>query len=141
VAGAAALGALGGFVGDGLHALRGARAAEVLSANPLVYGPSADGALATLAEELGGETLTDLEKPMELTWEQFSQQTLDNAVASNRQVVFDLTNMNDIPGVLNGTAYSEATTSFELRYIQSNWSLFSRIVKFLNNGQIVGAPW
>jgi hypothetical protein len=78
---------------------------------------------------------------MELTWQQFSQQTMNNALGSGRTIAFDLTNMNDIPGVLNGTSYAGTTTSFELQYIQSNWSSFSQIVKFMNQGKVVGPPW
>jgi hypothetical protein len=116
-----------------------AMAAEGVS--PLVYGPSAGGRLADLAETLGGQTLTQLEKPMEMGWRDFSVQTLDAAAASGRSVIFDLTHMNNIPGVLNGSAYPNAITSMELNYIQSNWGMFQPVVQFVQNGVVVGAPW
>ena len=90
---------------------------------------------------MGGQTLTDLEKPLELGWREFSVQTLDAAAASGRPVVFDLTNMVDVRGVLAGTAYPNAITSFELRYIQANWGTFQSVVQFVRNGAVEGVPW
>jgi RHS repeat-associated protein len=99
---------------------------------PLVYGPSAGGKLAELAEKLGGETLTQMEKPVEMSFRQFSIQTLNEAAASGRPIVFDLTNMQEIPGVLDGTSqYAGTVTAMELRHIQANWSSFEPVVKFL----------
>ena len=68
--------------------------------NDLVYGPSARGALRELAEESGGKLLTDLPKPPDMSWTEFSLQTLDEAAASGRGVRFDLTNMADVEGAL-----------------------------------------
>lgn len=105
---------------------------------PLVYGPSAGGELAATAERLGGETLTALEKPMEMGWEAFSKQTLDAAAASGRPVIFDLTHMEDIPGILNGTGrFANTVTGAELRYIQANWARFQGNVTFLGGA----VPW
>ena len=108
---------------------------------PLVYGPSARGSLAARAKELGGETLTDMEKPMELGWTEFSLQALDRAAASGRSIIFDLTNMNDVPGVLDGSAYPNAVTSKELKHIKENWSDFEDVVCFCKDGKKVKRPW
>ncbi len=115
-----------------------AEAAE--GAGPLVYGPSAGGRLAATAEQLGGETLTSLPKPAELGWEAFSKQTLDAAAASGRPVIFDLTNVQDLPGVLSGTGqYANTVTGAELRYIQANWARFKGNVTFI--GGATEVPW
>jgi Domain of unknown function (DUF4150) len=108
---------------------------------PLVYGPSARGALAARAEEIGGVTLTSIEKPMELSWTQFSLQTLDEAAAAGRPIVFDLTHMQNIPGVLDGTAFPNAVTSKELRHIKENWSGFRDVVHFCKDGKRAERPW
>lgn len=128
--------ALGLAGGAGIGAIL--RAAE---GAPLVYGPSAGGQLSNYAQKIGGQTLTQLSKPVQTTWSEFSIQTLNSAAANGRTVIFDLTNMKNIPGVLNGTAYQNAVTSTELRYIQSNWSQFSSTVRFVENGRPVGVPW
>ena len=118
---------LGSFVSDAMK--------------PLFYGPSAEGKLAELAQQMGGETLTSLEKPVELSWTQFSAQTLQSAAQTGRPVFFDLSNMSNVPGVLNGTAYPNAITSFELQYIQQNWDQMSNVVQFMKNGSVVSVPW
>ena len=71
-------------------------------------------------------------------WEAFSKQTLDAAAASGRPVIFDLTHMQDIPGVLSGTGrFANTVTGAELRYIQSSWARFQGNVTFI--GGLV--PW
>ena len=125
---------------DGLAA--GGEAAAAGGVRPLVYGPSAGRALATTAERVGGQTLTDLSKPMEMGWEGFSKQTLDAAAASGRPVIFDLTHVQDIPGILSGTGrFANTITGAELRYIQANWARFQGNVTFYNGGVPVGVPW
>jgi hypothetical protein len=113
---------------------------------PLVYGPSAQGRLAQFAESVGGQTLNDLMaqglKSTEMSVSQFSIQTLNGAAAAGRSIYFDLTYMNDVPGVLNGTAYPSAITSMELNYINANWTqVFQPVVTFFESGVTVGAPW
>jgi len=57
-------------------------------------------------------------------------------------VHFDLTNVDDIAGVLSNTGkYANTTTAQELRFIMENWNRFSNNVKFYNNGMEVAAPW
>jgi hypothetical protein len=85
--------------------------------------------------------LNDLGKPVELGWGEFSLQTLDSAAASGRPVVFDLTYMSNVPGVLSGAAYPNAVTTMELQYIQQNWGQMSGVVQFMQNGAAVSVPW
>ena len=56
---------------------------------------------------------------------------LDDAVISGNKVRFDLTNMKNIEGVLNGSAYQVETTTAEIRHIIENWGNgFNKIVTF-----------
>ena len=73
--------------------------------------------------------------------EQFSLQTLDEAAASGRPIVFDLTHMEDISGVLAGTSRPNAVTSKELHHIKDNWSDFKDVVHFCKNGKREAPPW
>jgi hypothetical protein len=130
---------LGPALGYELPAAGGVVAAK--GVGPLVYGPSAGGRLAQLAESLGGETLTSLEKPVEMGIREFSLRTLDAAAAAGRPIVFDLTNMTNVQGVLDGTVYASKVTTMELQYIQANWGTFQSVVQFLENGGVVGVPW
>ena len=108
----------------------------------LVYGPSARGYLRALQQESGGVLLDDIPKPTNLSWEEFTTQTLDNAASSGRNVRFDLTHVEDLPGVLNNTGeWANTITGHELRYLQSNWSRFRGVTHFYRNGVEVGAPW
>jgi hypothetical protein len=113
---------------------------------PLVYGPSAGGKLAETAERLGGETLNDLMakglKSTDISVLQFSKQTLDAAATSGRPVIFDLTHMRDIPGVLSGTGkFANTITGQELRYIRANWPQFEGNVKFVKGDAPADPPW
>jgi hypothetical protein len=110
-------------------------------ANDLVYGPSAQGALEKLAADNGGRILTSIPNTEVKTIRQLSLDTLADAASSGQQVHFDLTNMQDIPGVLAGTAYTKEVTSAELRYIRDNWSSFTVKPKFYRNGYEVAPPW
>src|SRR5205823_6419084 len=108
----------------------------------LVYGASAGGNLRALQEKAGGKLLTDLPKPFEQSWEQFTKETLDNAAKTGRQVHFDLTHMDDIGGVLAGTGeWADKITAIELRYIRDNWNKFNPKPKFYQNGAEVSPPW
>lgn len=115
--------------------------------NDLVYGPSAGGKLAELQNRLGGKLLGDLGGPSEngySSWTEYSLSTLDRASSRRQAVHFDLTNVDDLNGVLNNTgAYANSVTAQELRYIMDNWGKFSNNVKLynFNKGGKVGAPW
>jgi hypothetical protein len=110
--------------------------------NDLVYGPSAAGRLRELAQSLGGRTLNDLPKPIELNWTEFSLRTLDEAAESGTMVRFDLTYIEDLPGVLAGHGrFANTITGVELRYIRANWERFRSVVKFYLRGREVAAPW
>ena len=107
----------------------------------IAYGPSAGGKGREFATEKGAITLNDLaDSPGD--WVKFSKETLDKYQAGGGKVLFDLTHMEDIPGVLAKTgAHANHTTSHELRYIRDNWSRFSGTVTFYENGVVRGAPW
>jgi hypothetical protein len=110
--------------------------------NDLVYGPSANGALRELQSSSGGVMLNDLMKPTELTVEQFSIQTMNNASMTGRMIRFDLTHVQDLPGTLNGTGtWGQSVTAAELRYLRSNWDRFSGNTRFYQNGVEVSPPW
>jgi RHS repeat-associated protein len=110
--------------------------------NDLVYGPSARGYLRSLQQEAGGVLLDDLPKPTNLTWEQFTTRTLDDAARSGRAVRFDLTHVDDLSGVLNNTGeWADTITGHELRYLRANWSRFHGIAHFYRDGVEVVAPW
>jgi hypothetical protein len=111
---------------------------------PLVYGLyGSGGRLREFANNVGGSLLTDEPAPNGVSnWVDFSKQTLDNAARSGRSVYFDLTNMQDIKGVLAGTGkYADSITGNELRYIRDNWKTFQSIVTFYDDGNVVSAPW
>lgn len=108
----------------------------------ICYGPSANGNLSDVfAPGQGGITLTALEKPVELTFWQFSKEIMERYVSEGGEILFDLSHMDDIPGVLAGTSRPTATTSLEICYIRDNWGRFSNIVKFFRDGIQVGPPW
>jgi hypothetical protein len=90
---------------------------------------------------VGGRTINSIPKPMNLSWQQFSAQVLDSALQTKTPVLFSLQGMEQIDQVLAGQAYKDAVTSYELRYIQRNWSQFQSIVRFYNNGAQVAPPW
>jgi hypothetical protein len=72
---------------------------------------------------------------------------LDQEVRKGNRVIFDLTAMDDLPGVIAGETYRDKITSQELRYINENWGrqfnddnvIFVREVNGLL--QRVGAVW
>ena len=66
---------------------------------------------------------------------------IDKTVASGNKIHFDLTYMQNIDGVLNGTYKPNAITSTELNYIKNNWIRLKESVKFYLNDMEVKAPW
>jgi len=114
----------------------------IFGRDDLVYGPSAEGALRDLVNQAGGQLLTDMPKPPDLTWTQFSLQTLDDAAANGRMIRFDLSNVYDVDGVLDGSGqFARTVTGDELRHIQDNWGTFQDVVKFYRDGSEVSPPW
>ncbi|MBQ3545208.1 MAG: PKD domain-containing protein [Lachnospiraceae bacterium] len=114
--------------------------------NDLVYGPSASGKLVELQRSAGGKLLSDVGNPYDMgygsDWLKFSTDTIENTVKQGNYIHFDLTNMQDVDGILNGTSkYMNKTTSGELRYIRDNWGRLSGNIKFYNNGEEVLSPW
>jgi hypothetical protein len=106
----------------------------------LVYG-TAEGDYANFAGSVGGRTINSIPKPVNLSWQQFSARVLDSALQTKTPVLFSLQDMEQIDQVLAGQAYKNSVTSYELRYIQQNWSQFQSIVRFFNNGAEVAPPW
>jgi hypothetical protein len=149
VAGASGLGGdspVGRYLDAGITDLSALETAETAALRfgetDLVYGPSANGALRGLQESAGGRTLNDLAKPTDMTWEDFSVSTLNNAASTGTRVRFDLTHVNDIDGVLRGVGpHAQTVTGAELRHIQANWDVFKQVVTFYNGGAEVLPPW
>jgi hypothetical protein len=117
--------------------------ALVFGAEDLVYGPSAGGALRALQKSARGKLLTDLGGPgAGQSWTEFSTQTLAQHIAKGGKVRFDLTNMQDLSGVLRGVGrFSNTVSAAELRFIRSNWGTFEGNVFFYREGIEVAAPW
>jgi RHS repeat-associated protein len=110
--------------------------------NDLVYGPSARGYLRALQQEAGGVLLDDLPKPPELSWEEFTVKTMNEAAETGRNIRFDLTHMEDLEGVLNNQGpWKNTVTAVELRYLKANWARFSKVAHFYVNGVEVKPPW
>ena len=67
---------------------------------------------------------------------------MEAARARGSKIRFDLSNMEDIAGVLKGTGkYGETVTGAELRYLRSHWAEFEGTVEFYRGGAKVAAPW
>ena len=108
----------------------------------LVYGPSSGGALRAWQQERGGRMLTDLPRPMELSWEAFTLRTMEQALQRGAAIHFDLTNVQQIAAVLACQGpHATATTSVELRYLRDHWDRFRDCVRFYRGGRSVEAPW
>jgi len=99
-----------------------------------VYGPSAGLKLRDFANKYGGKLLEDLLPPGTTPaegWLQFSINNMENVLRDGNKIHFDLTNLNDIVGVLKGTGqYANTVTAGELRYICNNWNRFQNVIKF-----------
>jgi hypothetical protein len=121
-------------------------------ASDLVYGPSAEGRLEALQAAAGGRTLSQL-APAEGVedWNALSIDKMVMARQSGSKIHFDLTNVADLPGVLDGSNPLAFTyTGQELSYLRANWSRFQGSVTFYMDvsitdgvvtGRAVPAPW
>ncbi|WP_301082543.1 hypothetical protein, partial [Thomasclavelia cocleata] len=132
--------------GGGLSKESGGSTTLRFAENVLVYGPSAGGRLREFQTEAGGKLLSDVGNPYDMgyssNWLKFSTDTIENTVKSGNTIRFDLTNMEDIQGILNGTSqYQNTVTAGELKYIYNNWHRLSNNVKFYGNGKEVLPPW
>jgi hypothetical protein len=99
-----------------------------------------------LKHSAGGRLLSDV--PREFgkyaSWEDFSIATIKEHVRGGGKLHFDLTNMKDIPGTLDGTGKHAGTvTGAEIRFIKSQWSdpRFRANVHFYENGVEREPPW
>lgn len=115
----------------------------------LVYGPSARGALRRFQVARGGLLLTDLEKPLDSTWEQFTILEMERSLTtSSRQIHFDLTHVQDVAEIVEDVlcdhpppCVHRSITALELRYLRTHWARFARVVRFYRNDEEVEAPW
>jgi RHS repeat-associated protein len=134
---------------------QGVQAAEELASkalkfgkDDLVYGTSSSGKLAALKERAGGQLLSDFLKASGKdvyadfagNWKAASQWALDQQLQKGGMIRFDLSNVKNIEGVLNGTFKADAVTTFELQYLKANWAAFKDSVVFYNAGKVV-KPW
>ena len=69
---------------------------------------------------------------------------MEKALRNGHKIHFDLTNVEDIYGILNNTGrFANTVTAQELRYIRHNWSRteVKNAVKFYVNDVEVSPPW
>jgi len=91
---------------------------------------------------MDGETLSDLKKPPDSTWEEFTVATLEAAFSVQRAILFDLTYVRGIANVLNGNGpYAATITGYELRYLRNHWGRFKPFVQFYENDEMRVPPW
>lgn len=107
----------------------------------LVYGPSAHGRLRSWQERRGGRLLTDIAKPMRMDWTTFSRKAMEQALREGNRIHFDLSNVDDISAVLEGTAHGSSSTTGELLYLKTHWIRFDSITQFYRNDRKVPPPW
>lgn len=110
--------------------------------NDLVFGPSAGGRLRGLQQQAGGRLLTDLPKPPNLGWVDFSLGVLRSHLDAGGTVRFDLTHMRDIPDALRGVGeYANTVTANELRFLRDTMDNYPGQVRFYRDGAEVEPPW
>jgi len=113
--------------------------------NDLVYGPTAGVRLRQLPQRAGGKTLSDVVSHLgDRPWIQASIDTMEEALRNGHKIHFDLTNVEDIHGILNNTGrFANTITAQELRYLRQNWSRaeVKNAVKFYVNDVEVSPPW
>jgi hypothetical protein len=108
----------------------------------IALGLMRHGKLREFANSIDACMLTDFNKPPELDWHDFAKSTLNRAARERRRVHFNLTDMNDLSGVLNKRGpYRDAITTTELCHIRDNWSDFKDITQFYRNGRKADPPW
>lgn len=115
----------------------------------LVYGPSARGALRRFQVARGGLLLTDLEKPLDLTWERFTTLEMERSLTTSPRLIhFDLTHVQDAGEIVGdlpcdhpAPCVHRSITALELRYLRDHWARFERIVRFYRDDAEVQAPW
>ncbi len=91
---------------------------------------------------MGGETLTDLDKPQYQDWKQFTVTVLEQALEDQQSIFFDLTHVAEIAAVLSDTgAYAPTVTGHEMRYLKTHWNRSRAIVHFYENDEESTAPW
>ena len=101
-----------------------------------------DRSLRNFATRVGGETLTDLDKPPSQDWKQFTVTVLEQALRDQQPVFFDLTHVADIAAVLDNTGnHARTVTGHELRYLKTHWHRFRTIVHFYENDEERTEPW
>ena len=114
--------------------------------NDLVYGPKADGALRKWQQKFGGKLLDDVADPYYNgyagDWIARSIHHLNLLIKHNNVLHFDLTYMEDIDNLLIGNGiHADKITSYELRYVRDNWSIFKFNTKFYKNNEEASKPW
>jgi len=140
VLGLAGAGRVGGGATSAGVAEAGAAGGSALTrlrfgASDLVYGPTAEGRLDALRDAAGGKTLWQL-VPAEgvKDWNALSIEKMGLARESGARIHFDLTNVDNLPGVLDGSSPLAFTcTGQELWYLRENWSRFEGSVTFYSD--------
>jgi hypothetical protein len=107
-----------------------------------VFGVAFGGQLDKFRAAYGGRMVSELGKPEDMAWHEFSIGILEETIDNGNKIHFNLDYMGGIKDILkNKGKYKNFTTSFELRYIRDNWSRIKNSVIFYRNGKVADAPW
>ena len=93
-------------------------------------------------QQNGGRLLTDVPRPPELTWTQFTVLVMEQAIEGGCRIHFDLTHVEDLDGALAGREpWGKTTTALELRYLMAEWDRYHSSVTFYRLDKEVAPPW
>lgn len=107
-----------------------------------IYGPSFNNSVRDLTDQCGCREVNDLDNDECLYPLELSKKTIMKSVGEGYRIIFDLTHIEDLPGVLSNTGpYASKITSEELRYIKQNYNFLQNNVIFIKDYQEVEKPW
>lgn len=107
-----------------------------------IYGPSCNNSVRDLTDKCGCREVNDLDNDECLYPIELSKKTIMKSVAENYKIIFDLTHIEDIDGVIkNEGPYAKKITSEELRFIKQNYTFLQNNVIFIKDFVEVEKPW
>jgi hypothetical protein len=93
-------------------------------------------------QRAGGKLLSDMPRKEVIDTFEFSKRWMENTLKNGDKLHFDLTHMDDLPGIVANTGrFANTITAQELRYLMVNWNRFQSIVIFYRNDVPVRPPW